>query len=184
MGITRSGLPGSYRYEVLPQRGNRPVDYVGWYDALRFANWLHNGQRRAAQGPTTTEDDAYDMSRGASISRKADARVWLPSEDEWYKAAYYKGGGDRQVEPTCAVRSPFAPTASPPDQSTGRPATRRPARVLLLHGSSVGDCIAFSAVCFNASISDGNRDFVQRMLRVNSRRSQCRSAAISDSTML
>ncbi len=33
------------------------------------------------------------MSSGSSVVRKAGAQVWLPSEDEWYKAAYYKGGG-------------------------------------------------------------------------------------------
>ncbi len=86
--IQRSGSPGGYTYSVAADRANRPVNYVGWYDTLRFTNWLHNGQ-----GTGDTEDGAYDMSLGDSMVRKAGATVWLPSEDEWYKAAYHKNDG-------------------------------------------------------------------------------------------
>jgi formylglycine-generating enzyme required for sulfatase activity len=92
-GIIRYNSEGSYAYKVRINRGNRPVNYVSWYDTLRFANWLHNGQLTGAQGPRTTEDGAYDMSLGSSVVRKSGALYFLPSEDEWYKAAYYKGGG-------------------------------------------------------------------------------------------
>ena len=93
--ITQNGASGSYTYDFSGRPSgteadwaNRPVNYVDWYDSLRFANWLHNGQ-----GAGDTEDGAYDMSLGYSVVRKTGALVWLPSEDEWYKAAYYKGGG-------------------------------------------------------------------------------------------
>jgi formylglycine-generating enzyme required for sulfatase activity len=33
---------------------------------------------------------AYDLSRGMTVSRSAEAKVWLPSENEWYKAAYFQ----------------------------------------------------------------------------------------------
>jgi formylglycine-generating enzyme required for sulfatase activity len=33
------------------------------------------------------------MSLGSTVVRKAGAQVWLPSEDEWYKAAYHKNDG-------------------------------------------------------------------------------------------
>jgi len=92
-GITRSGSSGSYTYSTITGRGNMPVNWVSWYDTLRFANWMHNGQPTGAQDPSTTEDGAYDMSLGSSVVRKLGARVFLPSEDEWYKAAYDKGGG-------------------------------------------------------------------------------------------
>ncbi|MCP5462825.1 MAG: SUMF1/EgtB/PvdO family nonheme iron enzyme [bacterium] len=92
-GIKRTGSSGSYVYSVntdfQPDWANRPVAYVSWYDTLRFANWLHNGQLTGAQDATTTEYGAYDMSLGASVVRLAGAEYWLPSEDEWYKAAYY-----------------------------------------------------------------------------------------------
>lgn len=89
--IQRSGSYGSYTYSVASDYANRPVNYVSWYDTLRFANWLHNGQPIGGQTVLTTEDGAYDMSLGSSVVRKSDALVFLPTEDEWYKAAYYDG---------------------------------------------------------------------------------------------
>src|SRR5687768_10566060 len=44
LGITRDGISGSYTYSVIAGRGDMPVNYISYYDAMRFANWLHNGQ--------------------------------------------------------------------------------------------------------------------------------------------
>ena len=113
-GISRtgSGTAGApFVYTARANRGNRPVNYVSWYDTLRFANWLHNGQPSGVQGPSTTEDGAYDMSMGSSAVRKPGALVFLPSEDEWYKAAYYKGGGTSAGYWDYPTQSDTAPTA-------------------------------------------------------------------------
>ncbi|MCH7885555.1 MAG: SUMF1/EgtB/PvdO family nonheme iron enzyme [Planctomycetes bacterium] len=91
-GITRTGSSGNYAYSVRPNRGRRPVNYVGWFDALRFANWMHNGQPTGPQDATTTENGAYDLSQEDGVVRKFRARVFLPTENEWYKAAYYDKG--------------------------------------------------------------------------------------------
>ena len=45
-GITRSGSDGSYTFAAKENIGNKPVNFVSWHDAIRFANWLNNGQRR------------------------------------------------------------------------------------------------------------------------------------------
>jgi len=42
--IQRSGSSGSYTYSVASDWANRPVNFVSWGDAVRFCNWLHNGQ--------------------------------------------------------------------------------------------------------------------------------------------
>src|SRR5215212_3064537 len=54
--IVRSGSSPNFSYSVAADWANRPVNYVSFWDAARFANWLHNGQPTGAQGPTTTED--------------------------------------------------------------------------------------------------------------------------------
>lgn len=87
-GITRSGSSGSYTYAVTSGMENRPVVYVSWFDAARFSNWLSNGQ-----GNGDTETGSYNLNGAITglILPIADAKVRLPSEDEWYKAAYYNG---------------------------------------------------------------------------------------------
>jgi hypothetical protein len=91
-GISRSGTSGSYTYTVNPGSGNKPITYVSWFDAARFCNWLHNGQPVGSQTVGITEDGAYDLlgaTSGVSVSKNVGATVWIPSESEWYKAAYY-----------------------------------------------------------------------------------------------
>ena len=118
-GIDRFGSSGSFVYSAQDSNSlNRPVHGVSWYDTLRFANWLHNGQPIGTQDNSTTEDGAYDMSLGSSVVRKSYARVWLPNEDEWYKAAYYKGGGTNVGYWDYATRSDTTPTSEAPPGST------------------------------------------------------------------
>lgn len=95
--IVQNGVSGNYSYSLKDgdaNWGNKPVVMVSWYSALRFANWIHNGQMSGAQDATTTEDGAYTFSGSSSVgARNAGALVWLPSENEWYKAAYYSPSG-------------------------------------------------------------------------------------------
>ncbi|MGB2985977.1 MAG: SUMF1/EgtB/PvdO family nonheme iron enzyme, partial [Phycisphaerae bacterium] len=106
--IRRTGSSGSYVYLVDADGDDvedadwldRPVNYVSWGDAARFANWLHNGQPTGAQDLSTTEDGSYYLNGATSdaallaVVREPD-RTWvIPSEDEWYKAAYHKNDGD------------------------------------------------------------------------------------------
>ena len=90
-GITRAGSSGSFSYSVIGS-GSRPISYVSWFDAARFANWMNNGATVGA----STETGAYTLNgatSGVNFTKNAGATWWIPSEDEWYKAAYYKGGG-------------------------------------------------------------------------------------------
>ena len=111
-GIRRSGRPGHYQYSAIGPSGSlqissatpndRPITYVSWFDAARFANWMSNGQPSGRQTNKTTEDGAYKLNemmekRGLAISKNAinpnshsAPTYFIPSENEWYKAAYYK----------------------------------------------------------------------------------------------
>jgi formylglycine-generating enzyme len=100
--IQRNGISGNYIYSVPSDWANRPVNHVSWADAARFTNWLHNGQPNGIQNLSTTEDGAYNLNGAmtweqiATVTRKSDAKWWIPTENEWYKAAYYdpnKPGG-------------------------------------------------------------------------------------------
>lgn len=101
--IKRHGTPGNYSYGVATEWANRPVNWISWGDAARFCNWLTNGQPAGDQGPSTTEDGSYcldgsnDPNSLLAPARKPNARFVIPTEDEWYKAAYYdpnKPGGE------------------------------------------------------------------------------------------
>ena len=87
-GITQSGSVGSYTYSVTTALANRPVVYVSWFDAARFANWLANGQ-----GSGDTETGSYTLNGATSgiIFKNAAAEVYIPTDEEWYKAAFYNG---------------------------------------------------------------------------------------------
>jgi formylglycine-generating enzyme required for sulfatase activity len=97
-GIIRNGSSGSLTYSTIAGRENMPVSFVSFYDSLRFVNWLHNGQPIGAQGDATTQDGAYTISQTGiddnTISRNPGATVFLTSDDEWYKAAYYDANSE------------------------------------------------------------------------------------------
>lgn len=116
-GIIRSGSSGSYTYAVKTNMGDKPVNYVSWFDAARVANWLMNGQ-----GSGSTETGAYTLldgqTSGTVPAKNPGAQFYIPTEDQWYKAAYYKGGSTEAGYWDYATQSDTAPTAVTAD-STG-----------------------------------------------------------------
>jgi autotransporter-associated beta strand protein len=98
-GIDRNFAAASgAKYAVKTGQENFPAIWINWASGARFVNWLSNGQ-----GSGGTESGVYDMAAIPSNNsfatpppRAAGATVFLPSENEWYKAAYYdpaKNGG-------------------------------------------------------------------------------------------
>ena len=133
-GITRSGSSGSYSYSVKSDAvgqgpggsdytyANKPVVYVSWYDTIRFANWLTSG---------TTESGAYTITGGGSNSGTVTVpdhstfaagsdTFFLPSEDEWVKAAYYDGGSSTYFG--YATGTDIKPNNNLPSADTGNSA--------------------------------------------------------------
>lgn len=133
-GIVRNGSGSPYTYRVKPRFGNKPVGFVSWLDAARYANWLENGKPAGAQGPATTESGAFDLSVAnpeldAVISPSAE---WsLPTQDEWYKAAYYHPGTTSyrlyptgsSVVPTAATTNEIGDVTNPGGNVTNHDAT-------------------------------------------------------------
>ena len=192
-GIARAGSSGSYSYSLLSEESaDRPVTFVNFTDAARFANWVNNGK-----GDSSTEKGAYTITtarlKGAerkdgvityiaegrldlqpgdqitvgglkgigfsvrsaiedvglrngdtlfsiandypdaiaqgrgkvvaiSANRSSDALVWIPSEDEWVKAAYYsptlnEGAGGYYTWATQSNEYPGNSVGSSPNQA-------------------------------------------------------------------
>ncbi len=89
ISYTAESAAGS-KYSVINNGGdsaNRPITFVSWYDAARFSNWMTNGQ-----GSGSTETGAYDLANalpGVAPAKTPGAAFYIPTENEWYKAAYY-----------------------------------------------------------------------------------------------
>ncbi len=91
--IRQSGAAGAYTYSVDSGYENRPVNFVSWYDAARYTNWLTTGD---------TESGAYQFDNGSFVGVNRLQAVFqseegfiyvIPSLDEWYKAAYHNNVG-------------------------------------------------------------------------------------------
>jgi formylglycine-generating enzyme len=118
-GIMRVGVPGDLDYVVKPSMAAKPVNFVSWLDAARYANWVENGSPEGAIGPETTETGAFDLTGDdpavtAVIDEEAESS--LPTEDEWYKAAYWdpnasEGSSGYREYPASADAPPTAALA-------------------------------------------------------------------------
>jgi sulfatase modifying factor 1 len=93
LGITRSSFGA-----------NKPATEISWNEAARFVNWLNMsvGSPPAYRFESQPGDPGYDPSQGISLWLPTDpgydsnnlfrnslAQYFLPSVDEWYKAAFY-----------------------------------------------------------------------------------------------
>jgi len=82
-----------------------PVTYITYLNAIRFINWLHNGalsrsqiENLASEESVTTDviisriinSGSYTINSNNTIVKNNDQRYWLPSLNEWHKAAYYR----------------------------------------------------------------------------------------------
>lgn len=83
---------------------NRPATGVSWNEAARFVNWLNTstGNQPAYKFTFQPGDGSYDTISNIvpwtlgeagydpnNVYRNSQARYFLPSVNEWYKAAYY-----------------------------------------------------------------------------------------------
>lgn len=89
-GIPDAGSSANYWQGVLAS-GDAPVVNITWHQAAQYCNWLtsgnvNNGAYAISEGLVTGIDRAGALSSYSTI-------YVLPTEDEWYKAAYFTGSG-------------------------------------------------------------------------------------------
>ena len=112
-GISESG--GTY--STRSNMGDKPVNYVCWYDSIRFANWMTAGDTESGSydidngGVNSGDVTIPDASQRAAWAAAGPRHVMLTSQDEWYKAAYYKGGTTDDYW-TFATQSNTTPTVA------------------------------------------------------------------------
>ncbi len=125
-GITRSGASGNYSYSVIGNSGQDPATFVSWLDSARMANWMQNGQPFGlGEVAASTEQGAYTLNgdtTGGLEARNANAAYFIPTENEWYKAAYYDptlngGAGGYWTYATRSNTTPGNQIGSAPDQA-------------------------------------------------------------------
>jgi hypothetical protein len=71
--------------------GNKPVVFISWWNAARYCNWLHN--KVSYPNSNFIEFGAYTLNSVSfyenAMPKTTEALYWIPTENEWYKAAYY-----------------------------------------------------------------------------------------------
>jgi len=72
--------------------GNQPVASISWYDAAQFCNYLTSGNKYSGAYQFDISGNFLSIDRVSSISTYGTTYV-MPTEDEWYKAAYFKPDG-------------------------------------------------------------------------------------------
>lgn len=98
-----NGLTGVY---AGAWSGNKPAANITWYEAATFVNWLNTSKGfhqayNLSDGTPFSAWNSWDTGYDPSNTfRNKGAKYVLPSEDEWFKAAYYGGGGSYTVYPT------------------------------------------------------------------------------------
>ena len=166
-GITRSGSSGNFTYSTIAGRGNMPVNFVSFYDALRFANWLNNGQ-----GSGDTETGAYTLlggtsepSNGTTVTRNAGATIFLPSEDEWYKAAYYDAARASYFYFDYPAGSDMQMTCTPPAAAANRANCSNVVSDLTTRGSYMGSASPYGTFDQGGNVFEWNEAIIGSSLR-------------------
>ena len=90
---------------------NKPATGINWYEAATYVNWLNTNQGyqeayKFVNGtftPWSPGDAGYNAN---NLFRNSNAKFWLPSTNEWYKAAYGNLDGTWNNYPTGSNSAP------------------------------------------------------------------------------
>jgi formylglycine-generating enzyme required for sulfatase activity len=99
---TPSGFPvNAYDQEPYYTGQQVPTNNVSWYEAAQFVNYLNTSKGYQAAYKFTFITDqggmkldtwsAAEAAGGTNLYRNKNAKYYLPTENEWVKAAYWNG---------------------------------------------------------------------------------------------
>ena len=97
--VTKATLLGMANVSAGAWSNNRPAGSVNWYEAAAFVNFLNTNSGRTAAYNLAWSGSAWSMTLqaasnawtlgGTNLYRNKNSFYFLPSEDEWFKSAYY-----------------------------------------------------------------------------------------------
>ena len=120
--ITKAEQIGMANVSAGAWTNNQPAANLSWYEAAAFVNFLNTNSGKTAAYDLTFSDGSWSMTLqsssnawtagGTNLYRNKNAFYFLPSENEWYKAAYYNAAGTNYfLYPTAGNTAPV-PVAS------------------------------------------------------------------------
>lgn len=100
--ITKATNLGMTNVTAGAWTGDMPATSMTWYEAAAFVNWLNTSTGHQAAYNLSyngswsmnlwSSEQAWQLG-GQNLFRNKDAYYFLPSDDEWYKAAYHQNDG-------------------------------------------------------------------------------------------
>jgi len=117
--ITKATAGGLANVTAGEWTGNQPMAPISWYEAAAFVNWLNTSSGKTPAYDLTFSNGSWSMALwsseqawtagGTNLYRNKDAFYFLPSENEWYKPAYYNAAGTNYfLYPTASNTAPTA----------------------------------------------------------------------------
>ena len=117
--ITKATQIGMANVSAGAWTESQPAANITWYEAAAFVNFLNTNSGKTAAYALTFSNSQWSMALwsseqawtagGTNLYRNKDAFYFLPSENEWYKSAYYNAAGTNYfLYPTDSDTAPMA----------------------------------------------------------------------------
>jgi len=115
--VTKATQIGMANVSAGAWTGSQPAADITWYEAAAFVNFLNTNSGKTAAYNLTFSNSQWTMAvwsseqawtaGGTNLYRNKDAFYFLPSENEWYKAAYFNPAGSNYfLYPTASSSVP------------------------------------------------------------------------------
>ena len=128
--IDKATASGMTDVTAGPWTGDQPAASLNWYEAAAFVNFLNTISGKTAAYDLSWSGTAWSMALwsseqawtagGTNLYRNKDAYYFLPSENEWYKAAFYNPAGSAYFPyPTGSSTAPIAVASGTPTRLRG-----------------------------------------------------------------